>query len=132
MARTSPDALRLRELKYSPKISSAERSKAARALLEAGRTTEAFDLMLLAEDEEGIKEMRRLAVKEGRPHLLLAMARYGRAATRDEWDATGDAAFAAGRWREAFRAYHEAGNEDGLAKVREKLGAYEPFKPQGK
>ena len=132
MARTGPDALRLRELKYSPKISASERSGAARALLEAGRTTEAFDLMLLAEDDEGIQEMRQLAVKEGRPHLLLAMARYGRAVTPDEWSATGDAAFAAGRWREAFRAYHEAGSEDGLAKVREKLGDYEPFKPQGK
>ena len=88
--------------------------------------------MLLAEDDEGIQEMRQLAVKEGRPHLLLAMARYGRAVTPDEWSATGDAAFAAGRWREAFRAYHEAGSEDGIAKVREKLGDYEPFKPQGK
>ncbi len=132
MARTGPDALRLRELKYSPKISAAERSRAARALLEAGRTTEAFDLMLLAEDEEGIKEMRQLALEEGRPHLLLAMVRYGRAATREEWNAIGDAAFAAGRWREAFRAYHEAGNEEGLARVREELGDYEPFKPQGK
>ena len=132
MARTGPDALRLRELKYSPKISADERSRAARALLEAGRTTEAFDLMLLAGDEDGINEMRQLALKEGRPHLLLAMVRYGREATQKEWNVTGDAAFAAGRWREAFRAYHEAGNDDGLAKVREKLGDYEPFKPQGK
>jgi hypothetical protein len=132
MPQNGPDALRLRELKYSSKISEAERSRAGRALLELGRTTEAFDLMLLAGDEDGIKEVRRIAVKDGFPHLLLAMARYGRSATKEEWNASGDTAFAAGRLREAFRAYHEAGNEDGLGKVREQLGDYQPFKPQGK
>ena len=132
MPSQNPDALELRELKFSPKTSRAARSAAAEKILSAGRTTEAFDLYLIADDEKGIARMREMAVQDGLPHLLLAMRRYGLEATTEEWNRAGDKAFDAGRYREAYRAYREAGNEEGLAKVAEVLPDYEPFKPQGK
>jgi len=126
------NAMRLRFLKYSSKVSSAERIAAARLLLDAGQTTEALDLFLIAGDEDGIRELEKLAIAEGRPHLLLSMSRYGRVCDAAAWKATGGAAADKGRWCEAYRAFSEAGDEAGLARVNEVLPGYAPFKPQGK
>ncbi|MEE8104429.1 MAG: hypothetical protein V3T86_02725 [Planctomycetota bacterium] len=128
----TPHAMRLRVLKYSPKVSSEERIAAARLLLAAGQTTEALDLFLLAGDEAAIREIEKLAVSGGHPHLLLSMRRYGRECDPATWKATGEAAAANGRWCEAYRAFSEAGDEAGLARVDEVLPGYAPFKPQGK
>ena len=114
MASPNPDALGMRDLKYSPKVSDAARSAAAAKLLAAGRATEAFDLYLLAGDDKEIARMREMAVRKGRPHLLLAMRRYGFEATTEEWSRAGDTAYAEGRYREAYRAYREADNEEGV------------------
>ncbi len=132
MAHELPDTLQLREIKYGVKTSAPKRSETARQLLEAGRVAEALDLFLLAEDDEGTKEIRRLALESGRPVLLLMIRHAGRDVTAAEWSLAGTAALEAGRWREAFRCYFEAGDEDGLARVREKLPEYEIYTPPGK
>ncbi|MHC4549043.1 MAG: hypothetical protein ACYTEZ_09705 [Planctomycetota bacterium] len=129
MARDQPDALELREIKYGPKSTAEQRSRAARSLLEAGRVAEALDLFLLAEDEEGVGEIRRRALDEGRPILLLMLQRAGRAIPAAEWRSAGEAASRAGRWREAYRCYTEAGDEAGQATVREHLPDYEIYTP---
>lgn len=132
MARALPDALQLREIKYGSKTSAAERLRVARQLAEAGRFAEALDLFLLAGDDEGEAESRRRAVEEGRPVLLLTLRRAGRSVSSDEWRRAGEAAVRAGRWRDAFRCYTEAGDEEGLAAVRDKLPDYSVYTPQGK
>ena len=132
MARGLPDALQLREIKYGPKTSAAERSQVARRLAEAGRLAEALDLFLLAGDEGGEAETRRHAFAEGYPVLLLMLRRAGRTIPSDEWRQAAQAAGRAGRWRDAFRCYSEAGDEDGLAAVRDKLPDYAIYTPQGK
>jgi hypothetical protein len=124
--------LGLREIKYGERTPPARRVKVARELLAAGRIYDALDLFLIAGDEEGIREISDRAVKEGLPVILLTLKRALRPAKPAEWSAAGAKAFAAGRWREAFRCYREAGDEEGLARVREKLPGYDLYTPQGK
>ncbi len=132
MAQGLPDALRLRELKYSPKIPDSERSSVARRLLECGRAAEALDLFLLAGDDQGVEEIFALAKQEGRVILLVALVHAGRNVSAADWKQVGDRACAGERWREAFRAYSEAGDEPGLEKVRAEIPDYELWSPQGK
>ena len=132
MARGLPDPLQLREIKYGTKTSSEERRRVARLLAEAGRFAEALDLFLLAGDEEGEAESRRRAVAEGYPVLLLVLKRAGRTISGDEWRQAAEAAVRAGRWREAFRCYPEAGDEAGLLAIQDKLPDYAIYTPQGK
>jgi len=132
MARGLPDALQLREIKYGPKTSAAERSSVARRLAEAGRLAEALDLFLLAGNEAGEAETHRRAVAEGYPVLLLILRRAGRTIPTDEWRQAAQAAGRAGRWRDAFRCYSEAGDEAGLEEVRKMLPDYSIYTPQGK
>ncbi|MGH7161973.1 MAG: hypothetical protein ACREID_00710 [Planctomycetota bacterium] len=132
MAADLPNPLQLREIKYGTKATHAERAKIAHAYLASGRTAEALELFLLAGDEEGVRRVRALAVEEGRPILLLALERAGRPCAAEEWKRTGDAAFAAGRWREAFRAYARAGDDEALQRVKEKIPDYEIYTPRGK
>jgi hypothetical protein len=132
MANALPDALQLREIKYGQKTSDQQRARVAQQLRDAGRFAEALDLYLLAGDEEGVADMERRAAEDGRPILLVMMQRAGREIPAATWAATGRAALAAGRWREAFRAFSEAGDEDGLAEVREHLPDYDFYVPQGK
>ena len=132
MARGLPDALQLREIKYGSKTSLEVRRSVARRMAEAGRFAEALDLFLLAGDEEGEAELRRRANEEGHPILLLILRRAGRNISRDEWRQAAQAAARAGRWREAFRCHTEAGDEEGLAEIREKLPDYSIYTPPGK
>jgi hypothetical protein len=132
MASPLPDPLRLREIKYGERTPPEERSKVARAMLEAGRAAEALDLFLLAGDDAAAGEIREEAVREGRPALLLMFERAQRPVPAAQWKAAAEAAFAAGRLREAFRCFQKAGHEDGLARVRERLPGYEIYVPQGK
>ena len=132
MATALPDALQLREIKYGQRTSDQERVRVAQRLREAGRIAEALDLLLIAGDDEGIAAMERLAADEGRPVLLLMMRRGGRDIPNATWQAAGRAALAANRWRDAFRAFSEAGDAEGLARVREQLPDYDFYVPQGK
>ncbi len=132
MAESLPNTLELREIKYSPKTPAAERIATAARLANAGRLTEALDLSLLARDEEGIAGLRKRAVEEGQVILLLALSRDGRPVAATEWKRAGAAAEKAGRWREAFRAFSEAGDEEALIRLRERLPDYELWQPQGK
>ncbi|MGQ0612450.1 MAG: hypothetical protein ACT4PV_01695 [Planctomycetaceae bacterium] len=132
MADGLPNTLELREIKYSLKTTSAERIAAAASLERAGRLTEALDLLLLAHDEPGIARLSQRAAEEGQVILLLALRREGRAVAAAEWKKAGCAAEKAGRWREAFRAFSEAGDEEALARMRERLPGYELWQPQGK
>jgi len=132
MARDLPDTFQLREIKYGSKTTASKQVATARALLAAGRVAEALDLFLLAGDDPGIAEVRSLALERGRPVLLLMLRRAGKEVDAKEWSAAGAAAFKDHRWREAFRCYSEAEDEDGVAKVLEKLPGYEIYTPQGK
>ncbi len=111
MAQGLPDVLRLRELKYSPKVPDSERNAVARRLLESGRAAEALDLFLLAGDDQGVEDIRSLAKQEGRVILLVALVSAGRKVSAPDWKQAGDRACDTERWREAFRAYIEAGDE---------------------
>ena len=123
----------MREVKYGEKTSHEERSRVARQFLEEKRLAEALDLFLLAGDGEGIAEIRKRAIREGRPILLVMIARGGEHEVAPaEWKAAGDAAFDARRWREAFRCYTMAGDKEALARVQEKIPDYEIYVPQGK
>jgi hypothetical protein len=131
VAQEPPDTLALREIKFGDRVPPAKRVKAARDLLSGGRIYDALDVFLLANDEPGIAEIRKRAVAEGLPVLLLTLKRAGRTPEAKEWSAAADKAFRDQRYREAFRCYLEAGDEAGLARVREVLPGYEIYTPQG-
>jgi len=132
MPKGLPDAIQMRDLKYGAKADAGHKRAAAGELLAAGRVAEALDLYLLAGDEEGVAGIRKRACEEGRPVWLVMIERDGRSIGAAEWKACGEAAFAAERWREAFRAFTRAGDETGLARVQEKVPGYEIYVPQGK
>jgi hypothetical protein len=132
MANALPDAMQLREIKYGQRTTEQQRLRVAQQLRDAGRLAEALDLYLIVGDDEGIAAMQQQAAKEGRPVLLVMMERAGREIPASTWSAAGKAALADKRWREAFRAFNEAGDEEGLAQVREHLPEYDFYVPQGK
>lgn len=132
MPQQPPDTLGLREIKFDDRVPPARRVKVARDLLSAGRIYDALDVFLLAGDEPGIAEVRKRAVAGGLPVLLLTLKRAGRVPEPREWSQAGDKAFSDERYREAFRCFTEAADENGLARVREKLPGYEIYTPQGK
>jgi len=132
MANGMPDALQLREVKYGVKSQSAQQIKLASAMESAGRVAEALDLYLLAGDEDGVQSIRKRAVAEGRPVWLLMAQREGHTVSHDDWKQCAAAAEAAGRLREAYRAYRFAEDEGGLARIHESLPGYEIYVPQGK
>ena len=132
MPKGPPDAIQMREIKYGTKADRAQQVAVAAGLLDAGRVAEALDLYLLAKDEEGVAGIRKRAAAEGRPVWLIMIERDGRAVAAAEWKACGEAAFAAERWREAFRAFTRAEDDAGLARVQEKIPGYEIYVPQGK
>ena len=113
MARDLPDPIQLREVKYGEKSTAADRSRLAARLREAGRHAEALDLYLLANDESGVAELRRIAVEQGRPLLLVMLSRSGEhPVNKKEWKAAGEAALKDARWREAFRCFTMAGDDE--------------------
>ncbi|MHC4960216.1 MAG: hypothetical protein ACYTGN_17820 [Planctomycetota bacterium] len=132
MAATLPDALQLRDLKYGEKHSAEARRRMAQRFFEAGRMAEALDLFHLAGDDAGVQAVRDRVLAEGRPHAILSLIRVGLEVTAAEWSQAGHGALAAGRFREAFRCFTEAADEDGLAAVHEKIPSYEIYTPQGK
>ena len=127
-----PNALQLREIKYGEKSTPARKVATAKALLDAGRTAEALDLFLIAGDQDGVAQIRDLAIQEGRPVLLLMLERVGTPLAAELWKAAGDGAAGASRFRDAYRCYQKAGDEKGLEEVREHLPDYEIYTPQGK
>jgi len=132
MARDLPTLFQLRECKYGEKSTPGQKSEMAKRLADAGRLVEALDLYLLAEDAEGIATLRKRAVREGRLILLHNLVRTGRRISAAEWRAAAGAAEKQGRWREAYRAYGEAGDEAGRARVKEHLpDDYEIEAPKG-
>jgi len=133
MARDLPNLLQLRECKYGEKSTPRQKTEMAKLLAGAGRLVEALDLYLLAEDAEGIASLRKRAVREGRLILLHNLERAGQRIAAAEWRTAAEAAMRQGRWREAYRAYGEAGDEAGMARVKEHLpDDYEPYAPKGK
>ena len=132
MAQDLPDALRLREIKYGAKTTSEERTRLAREFLESDRLAEALDLFLIADDEKGVRQIRQIAIENGRPALLLMLVRAEREVTVEEWRTAGQAARRAGRTREAFRCLSMAEDEAALEELRSELPDYEIYVPQGK
>jgi len=132
MAQEMPNALELRETKYGAKSQPASQSALATEMAAAGRVAEALDLFLLAEDEAGIASIRKRAIAEGRPVWLLMIERTQVGIATDEWRRCGEAAEAAGRPREAYRAFTFASDEQALARIHETLPGYEIYVPQGK
>jgi hypothetical protein len=132
VAQDLPDTIALREIKFGERVPPAKRVKVANDLLAAGRIYDALDLFLLASDEKGIAEIRKRAAREGLPVLLLMLKRAGRTPEVREWTLAGEKAFADRRFREAFRCFLEAGDEAGLARVKEQLPGYDIYTPQGK
>ena len=132
MAKGMPDALQLREVKYGAKSQPSYQSALAAEFESAGRVAEALDLYLLAHDEAGIQSIHKRAVAEGRPVWLVMIQHNGRPVAASEWQQCGAAAEAAGRLREAYRAFTFAGDEAGLARIHESLPDYEIYVPQGK
>jgi len=127
-----PNALELREIKYGDKTTNELRIRTAEAMLGEGRLAEALDLFVLAGHDEGIERMRRIGREQGRTWLLLMLRRAGRAVAADEWKESGTAAETDERWRDAYRAFLEADDEEGLARIRERIPEYEVYVPQGK
>ena len=132
MAKPLPDALALRDIKYGEKSTDQARIQTGEQLLAAGRLAEALDLFLIAGHEPGIAGLHERTVAEGRSALLIDAERRGRVVEVEDWKRAGHAALKAGRWREAYRCFHRAEDEDGLNAVREHLPDYEIYVPQGK
>ncbi len=132
MASEMLDALQLRNLKFGEKSQPSQQIAAASNLFAAGRVAEALDLYLIAGDQEGMDRVRKRATEEGRPVWLIMLERVGEQISAEEWSACGEAAFRAGRWREAYRAFVVAEDESGLERVHERIPGYEIYVPQGK
>ena len=132
MASGLPDSLQLREIKYGDKSTPKARVAAGEQLLAAGRTAEALDLFLIAGDDTAVRKIFLQALAEGRPALLMDIERRGKPVSREDWKVAGESAMKAERWREAYRCFLHAKDEEALARVQEEIPDYELFLPQGK
>ena len=132
MASSIPDSLQLREIKYGDKSTPKTQVAVGEQLLAAGRTAEALDLFLRAGEDAAVAKIFAQALAEGRPALLMDIERRGGPVSREDWKTAGDGAMKAERWREAFRCFLHAKDEEALARVQEKIPDYELYLPQGK
>lgn len=127
-----PDLLARREIKYGEKSTPADKIRLGDLLRSVGQRTEALEVYLLADHQGGIQEMLAEALSEGRPSILILLRRHGHTISHEQWVTCGMAAEKAGRWRESYRSFIEAGDEDAVARVQENLPGYELYVPAGK
>ena len=98
-----PDPLKLRHLLESQ--SGAAAGRTADACLAAGQTMDAIEFLVLADETEKLEALRQDAISSGDVFLLRALVRAtGVAVETEQWQATADAAEAAGKLRYAADA----------------------------
>ncbi len=108
-----PNAIERRHL-IERDLSEAAALRYADAYLEAGRDQDAIEFLVKAEATAALEEMRARAIESGDVFLLRATARAtGVSVAREEWQAVGRAASAAGKERYAAEAARQAGREEG-------------------
>jgi hypothetical protein len=107
----------MRELKYGDRPE-AERDRVAEGLRAAGRREEALLLYEGRPDHPCVTAELAWARERGCGFHLLAIRRLGREVSRADFEATGRAAEAAGRWLEArhcWKALEDAGALERIA-----------------
>ena len=93
-----------------------------RRFLEEGWLNDAVDFFKKAEDQQGLADVRALAIEQGDVFLLRQLLRAGApAAAEDEWKQIGERAFALGKLQFAREAYRMAGDRKSMEKVDQLL-----------
>lgn len=82
--------LKKRDVLYSPKTPSATLSRLGHEFLEKESYSDALDFFEKAEDEDGIKEIKQIALKRGDTFLLSRLERYDPSLVEEkDWEAAG-------------------------------------------
>lgn len=107
-----PDPLERRHL-VEKDLSPDQARAIAGAYLAEDRRIEAIDFLKIAGAQEGLAELRGLAIADGDAFLLRAVAgAQGRPPTREEWQQLAAGAAASGRERYAVEARRQAERHD--------------------
>ncbi len=119
--------IKKRDLLHSPGSSPAVLSRTAQEFLALERFSDALDFFEKARDQDGIAEIKRIALERGDTFLLARLDRLDRTLiTREEWDAAAQQAVAAQRPSMAAfvtrRFAPPAGPASAVAKVAERPG----------
>ena len=122
-----------RRVLYAPNQQKAQEA-AARALVKAGRLSEALEFLERWKSPETLEAVRREAVGRGDTFALQRVAQMLRIdPDPSEWRAVAAKARAEERHYDAIRALEKAGDmEESEALRLEKHPGYVPFRPQGK
>ena len=90
--------------------------------LREGRLSEAAELFSKASHEEGLAQLRALAVEQGDSYLYAVASRGSEEAERKEaWERLGKKAMEMKRYSHAVRAFRKAGNEESQKAAEEAL-----------
>src|SRR4051794_36083497 len=90
--------IKKRDLLHSEKSSQQALSKTGREFLAMERYSDALDFFEKARDNEGIQEIKKIAMAKGDTFLLARLDRFDRTlVSRDEWNAAAEKAASSGR-----------------------------------
>jgi hypothetical protein len=90
--------IKKRDLLHSEKSSPQTLSKTGREFLAMERYSDALDFFEKARDNEGIQEIKKIAMAKGDTFLLARLDRFDRTlVNRDEWNAAAEKAVSSGR-----------------------------------
>jgi hypothetical protein len=110
----------MRELKYGDR-SPAERDRVAERLRALKRRSEAILLFESRPDHPFLQEERVHAVKEGNAFHLLSLRRMGVEVSDEDLRSCGRRAESSGRWLAAHQCYEALDDQEGLARVADRI-----------
>jgi tetratricopeptide (TPR) repeat protein len=109
--------LKKRDLLHSPNTSPEELSQYGREYLQANRLVDALDFFEKAQDQEGIRQVKKIGLEEGDFFLLQQSSKLLKEPVPDEvWKDLGERFLSQGKLQEALSAFKVVEDE---AKIQE-------------
>jgi len=109
--------LKKRDLLHSPNTSLEELSQYGREYLQANRLVDALDFFEKAQDQEGIRQVKKIGLEEGDFFLLQQSSKLLKEPVPDEvWKGLGETNLSQGKLQEALSAFKVVKDE---AKIQE-------------
>ncbi len=128
------DSMAKRTLLHSRKTTDEERNEAADFFLREERYGEALEFLEITRDPVRLQAVKEAALDRADTFLLQRVEKIaGEPIPPETWRNVAARALSLGRFRDAWRALREAGDEERAEAVRtEHMPDFQPYEPEGK